>query len=139
MSGNDNLLVARRLAQFCPTSLSMEDLASVSRSPRRKKARDKFIPPASSVVTESTPKATVPRSKTNHRLNFLLDDVSTAGKTETSTQRKKMRYELPNVKQITTSVKYGRPLMVVSLSLANLKDVEEQETKDEENNKTEEK
>lgn len=137
-SGNDkpgdSLSMARRLAQFCPTSLSMEDLASVSRSPRRKKARGRFIPPESSVMTEATPKVHVPRSKTRHRLDFLLDE-STDSKPETSTQSKKMRYELPNVRQITTPVKFGRPFMVVSLSSANLKDADEEETKKEETEK----
>jgi hypothetical protein len=52
----------------------------------------------------------------NHRFGFLLPDIKPI---ETAKQQtSKMRYELPNVKQVRGHI--GRPVMVVSLSATEL-------------------
>lgn len=123
----DGLMIARRLAQFCPTSLSM-DLIPKEAMRKRKKAPSKrrrdesteFIPPAPQVVTEASPTFNLEIPQKKQRFGFLLEDIKPIERPPPSPA--KMRYELPNVKQVTTPVKHGRPLMVVSLSCADLKE-----------------
>jgi hypothetical protein len=111
------LLIARRLARCCPTSLSLEDIASEARGKRAAAPAPlaSFIPPAPSIVTEASPAFRVPMPAANHRFGFLLSDIKPI---ETAKQASKMRYELPNVKQVRGHI--GRPVMVVSISETEL-------------------
>jgi hypothetical protein len=105
----DGLITARRLAHFCPTSLSMEDVSTPS---SRAKNAAKFIPPAPSVVTEASSKFRVPAAR--HRFAFLLSEIKPI-----ETERPalaKMRYDLPNIKRLPASLKGAEPVVVVSLS-----------------------
>jgi hypothetical protein len=110
----DGLLIARRLARCCPTSLSLEDVSSEARpiSRRSKSSISNFIPPAPSIATEASPTFRVPIPPAKHRFGFLLADIKPI---EIAKQVPKMRYDLPNVKQVQSSVKCGSPVMVVSL------------------------
>lgn len=126
----DGLMVARRLAQFCPTSLSMDLIPNLDVKKRKKldsnKSADQsteFIPPVSQVVTQASPTFHVGIPQKRNRFGFLLEDIKPLEKPAAGPA--KMRYELPNVKEVTAPVKYARPLMVVSLSLADLKNKSE--------------
>jgi hypothetical protein len=118
----DGLLIARRLARFSPTSLSLEDVGASwgNRKNPSRKAESEFIPPSPSVVTEASPGFRVPKPVTGHRFGFLLEDIKPIDKPK---QAPRMRYELPNVKQLPSSLKFGRPLLVVSLSSTDLQTV----------------
>ena len=114
----DNILAARRLAQFCPTSFSIDDFKAPTR-----KQRIAYIPPTPSVKTEliSEPspfKINLPSPK--HRFGFLLADIKPINKEKTNQNNLKMKYELPNVKKVDTPVKTDKPLMVVSFSSTQL-------------------
>jgi hypothetical protein len=96
----------------------MEDASPPCSS--RRNARNgapSFIPPSPSVTTEVSPGFRVPPPPSNHRFGFLLPDIKPI---ETERAARKMRYDLPNVKQMHSSIKVGRPVMVVSLSNTDL-------------------
>jgi hypothetical protein len=114
----NDLMVARRLARCCPTSLSLEDVTTESHPISRKNKSSSatlshFIPPSPCVVTEVSSAFRVPMPSSKHRFAFLLSDIKPI---EIAKQTPKMRYELPNVKQVQSSMKGGHPVMVVSLS-----------------------
>lgn len=149
----DNLMVTRRLAQFCPTSLSLEDLKSsdlskssssqlyFKRSSSSFDESDKkveYIPPSPSVKIEKT--SSEPKSvfklgiqPAKHRFGFLLADIkpisnsninaSSSSTNLTSTESLKIKYELPNIRKVVTPVKTLKPLMVVSFSTTSLNDL----------------
>ena len=116
-SSFEGLMFARRLATFCPTSLSLDDLNEITSrtSDRRKWRREhQFIPPSASMTIlteEAAPRKQAP-AKTN-RFSFMLSDVKEEVETKKSL---KMRYDLPNVTKVHTLTKINRPLMVVELS-----------------------
>ena len=143
----DNLLVARRLAQFCPTSLSIDDLKGDNRSSFHMAStnssekieepnQNKYIPPTPSVRIEKSPSTQAIESKSpfklgiepaKHRFGFLLADIKPISqgnvnlhKSKSTVLPVKVKYELPNVKKVDTPVKSVKPLMVVSFSSTNL-------------------
>ncbi|OHT06372.1 hypothetical protein TRFO_05566 [Tritrichomonas foetus] len=122
----DNLLVARRLAQFCPTSLSVDDFKSQSPDTPDKKEKVEYIPPTPSVKIEQPEKSAfklgLPSPK--HRFGFLLADIKPIDQSSAKQPPLKMKYELPNVRKVTTPVKTDRPLMVVSFSSTHLNNPE---------------
>lgn len=124
----DGIMMARRLAQFCPTSLSLEEIPH-KQTRKRRRHRSKapahppveFIPPVSQVVTEASSAFNVNLPVKRHRFGFLLEDIKPIEIEKPAATPTKMRYELPNVKQVASPGKLGRPLMVVSLSSTDLK------------------
>ncbi|OHT17656.1 hypothetical protein TRFO_00942 [Tritrichomonas foetus] len=122
-SNIDTLLAARRLAQCCPTSLSVDDFKSQS---REKQAKIEYIPPSPKVEIEQTGQSAfklgIPSAK--HRFGFLLTDIKpieqAKNQKSASTSSFKMKYELPNVRKVNTPVKSIKPLMVVSFSTTAL-------------------
>jgi hypothetical protein len=105
--GLDSLMTARRLARSCPTSLSLEDITSEVPPVFH------FPPQSESMVTEASPEFRVPLPPPTHRFGFLLADIKPI---ETGKHSRAMRFELPNVKRMRTSIKSGNPVMVVSVS-----------------------
>lgn len=116
-SSFEGLMFARKLAAFCPTSLSMDDLNEIAEktSSRRKWRKERsFIPPSSSmtVITEETTSRKAPK-KSSSVFSFMLTDVKEEKETKKSL---KMRYELPNITKLHTTGKTNRPLLIVELS-----------------------
>ena len=121
----DGLLMARRLAHFCPMSLSLEEIPKSEHSRRSNRsgcspaASVEFIPPISHMVTEASSTFRVDVPPKRNRFGFLLEDIKPIEKSAPTPA--KMRYELPNVKQVSSPGKHGKHFMVVSLSSTDLK------------------
>lgn len=123
----DNWLAVRRLAQFCPTSLSIDDLHSLTVRSYDKKSSDasedlsrhKYIPPAPSVTAEEVPSSSTSAPKKS-RFGFLLRDVK---QEEGRKKLSKMQYELSNMTKIKTPGKLGESLVIVSLSNNNISEL----------------
>ena len=116
----DGWLAALRLAKFCPTSLSIDDLRGITSKLENDSTAVQYIPPSPSV--SSTEKAKVgiqspTRSPRRNRFDFLLSDVKTE---ESPKQLSKMQYELSNMTKLRAPGKMGDSLMIVSLSSSNL-------------------
>ena len=113
-SGLPELLLARRLASFCPSSLSLDDLQKLS-SPRKvdfRRVREFIRPlPSVSVIKDMAPQKVA--SFKSSRFACLLGDLKPEGPT---IQGVKLRYELPNVAKVSGAGKQHNPLMVVELS-----------------------
>lgn len=108
------LILARRLASFCPSSLSLDDMQKLA-SPKKVEFRKvkEFIRPSSSVsvIREEAPKKVV--SFKSSRFACLLGDVKQEGPT---IQGVKLRYELPNLARVSGTGKQHNKLLVVELS-----------------------
>ncbi|KAH0790004.1 hypothetical protein GPJ56_006043 [Histomonas meleagridis] len=116
----DSLLVARKLARFCPTSLSIDDFRSLSNEESKNKKRTTrvtFIPPSSSVsaISENVKKTHV--SGSPRRFACLMNDIKQEKEQKNFVQ---MKYELPNMVRINTPSKSVQPIMAVSLSCNDL-------------------
>ena len=120
----DGLLIARKMAQFCPTSVSLADFKHIKKSPYVKKhSTDNFHPPKPRI--EIIKDSSVPETplKTT-RFSFLFEDSKVNNSKSSpntivpkSTESLKLDYQLPNIELIKTpNRKPGRPLLVVSLS-----------------------
>lgn len=122
-----SVILARQLASFHPTSISIQNFGEISTfdTKARYKKENKsesnlksFIPPSPSVTVEKeTSIFSVPKPVSNHRFGFLLHDIKPVEVKQTPV---KMKYELPNMQHVVTPTKYGRPLMIVSLSTNDL-------------------
>ena len=122
----DGLLIARRMAQFCPTSISMADFKHLIKKPQiKKQSNEEFHPPKPHV--EIIKENSLPESPLkNNRFSFLFQNSSGVSNDQLnsnsndkskSKESLKLCYQLPNVELIKTpNRKPGRPLMVVSLS-----------------------
>jgi hypothetical protein len=99
----------------------MEDIQSINARGKhrknKKEAQAEFVAPSPSVVGEASPAFRVPKPPAGHRFAFLLEDIKPIERTK---QPVKMKYELPNMKQVPALRKFGRPLNVVSLSTTDL-------------------
>lgn len=123
----DNWLAVRRLAQFCPTSLSIDDLHSITVRSYDKKSSDasedmskhKYIPPSPSVTSEEVVYSSKEAPKKS-RFGFLLHDVK---QEEKHKKLSKMQYELSNMTKIKTPGKLGDSLIIVSLSNNNISEL----------------
>lgn len=166
-SSIDNLLIARRLAQFGPTSLSIDDfkLSHSTSSPisilkksnlnkplhkenssvfDEKDQKVEYIPPSPSVKIENTSNEQKSIFKlgiqpAKHRFGFLMADIKPIKQSNSSSNLSmpnspsgsfRMKYELPNMKKVSTPVKSGKPLMVVSFSTNSLNDPKKNSFKD---------
>lgn len=121
-----NLLKARRLASFCPSSLSLDDFKKYPRCIKKSTEDEDFIPPTSkvSIIKDSKPETNL--STKMNRFSFLLKQSSSAQKIEESSI--KVDYSIPNIQTIGTFRK--KPILVVSLSSTSLSSpVKNQNTK----------
>jgi len=116
-----NVLLARKLAQFCPSSLSIDDLKLLGSdknvSFRALRANGVFIPPSPSVSTIDDSQKEKSDLSPNSRFSFLFKEKKNEEKPKTP---KKMKYELKNVHKLGTSVNNMKPVMLVSISRSDL-------------------
>lgn len=113
----ESVLLARKLANMIPVSISIDDLKLNN---RKRKINDNlendlektYIPPSPKVTTSGN---NIPRKVESPKLNkfsFLLKKKSPAK----SPSYAKMKYELPNMLKIGAAVNNLKPLMTVSFS-----------------------
>ena len=125
IDSSDNLFIARKLARFCPTSLSVDDL-KIIQSGKKEKNTEKndnlnYLPPKPNIIIEREKEDIVDEKKTNNRfLNIFKSPKKESLKLK---DPPKLIYELPNVKSVKTQLKTLKPIMVVSLSSSNLKEL----------------
>ncbi|KAH0794692.1 hypothetical protein GPJ56_001444 [Histomonas meleagridis] len=115
----DSWLATLRLANFCPTSLSIDDLHGLTRLENGSSSNVQYIPPSPSVSVEKigTEPLSPKRTPRRNRFDFLLSDVKIE---EAPKQRSKMQYELSNMTRLRAPGKIGDSLIIVSLSSSNL-------------------
>ena len=143
----DSILHARKLVRYGPSSLSLDDISnsidlelinhdSSVKIPKREKVH--FIPPKPLVSSVVTLSSSLPHNINNNnnnkmkssRFSFLMNDLASSKKNEAIQPKsmKKMHYELPNIKKVQSLVKCQKPLMVVSLSVTDFQDDDDQIT-----------
>ena len=139
MTKNDEIeelqstLMARKLATFVPSSLSIDDLKMVKKksNPVKKshpKQKKSFIPPSPSVSSIATPnKNQEKKSESTSKFAFLLGNKER--KPKKSISMSKMKYELPNVQKLGTASKNLRPILAVSISTLDLASIAKDERK----------
>jgi len=116
----DSVIIARKLARFCPTSLSVDDLQQPDETFKRNKKpimQHSFIPPTPHISVEKSEKTESKAENNNSRFASIFKQTP---KTPQQTTPAKLIYELPNVTKVQGQLKTGRPLIVVSLSSNNL-------------------
>ena len=117
-----NTLIAKKLARFVPSSISIDDIKiSKNKSESNDKNQKKlFIPPSPSVsviTAKNEKERTIPSSAS--KFAFLLGNKPK--KPKKSTSMSKMKYELPNVQKIGVVSNGLRPVLAISVSSLNLK------------------
>lgn len=130
LSSVDTLLIARKLASFCPSSLSIDDFRAYSKAPsplciyrkNRINDKEKFIPPSSkvSVIKDSEPVTAV--SIKSSRFSSLISSSSKSTKIKNNASIK-IDYSLPNIEALSPTKK-NHPLLVVSLSTNSLSEID---------------
>lgn len=114
----DGIVLARKLATMCPTSLSVDDLQDPSRLGRRPVLLPQrtFVKPSSSVVVikeETTKTNQTPAPITTKRFAWLSSQVKKESVQKDVIQ---MQYELPNTEIISPAANGRRPLRVVAIT-----------------------
>lgn len=121
----DSVLIAAQLARFCPTSLSFDNLnLSTFRDQKKKyksKNNEEYIPPKPIEKNIKNNSDNNQNKASNSKFAFLLKSKKTE---TTQTISNKFVYELPNVKKVATPLKTNKSLMVISLSVGDLKSID---------------
>ncbi|KAI5547489.1 hypothetical protein TVAGG3_0154700 [Trichomonas vaginalis G3] len=126
----DSVLIAAQLARFCPTSLSFDNLnISCFKESKKKTKYEKnnehnnieYIPPKpiQRNNNNNTEKNNISNNKS--KFSFLLKSKK---QENTHTALSKFVYELPNIKKVSTPIKSNKSLMVISLSVGDLKSID---------------
>ena len=117
-------LIARKIATYVPSSLSIDDFKVGKNKIKQNKnqlgdqERKPFIPPSPSVSFATSATSEEKISPNVSKFAFLLGDKVRSPKKSISMT--KMKYELPNVQKIGTASKNLKPILAVSFSSFSL-------------------
>jgi hypothetical protein len=118
-------IIAKKLATFVPSSLSIDDLklGKKNKNPLKNSnvnSLDSFIPPSPSVSSIGKKNEQEKKTESVSKFAFLLG--SKTPRTKKSISISKMKYELPNVQKIGIASKNLKPILAISLSTHDFRD-----------------